>query len=89
MQLQALERRPGDDFAPPPPRRDDYGGGGGAGKRYADLDDKEKAERDAKTADYLRSRKTQRLARPIPNIWARSPSPEHCRSAKLQYVPTK
>ena len=49
MHLGALERRVGDEVSIPR----------GPQKRWADLDDKERAEREAKQLDYLRSRKEQ------------------------------
>jgi len=67
MQLQALERRPDDAAAPRNPYL-------GEQKRWADLDDKERAERESRQADILRQRREERFRRPLPFIWA--PSPE-------------
>ena len=64
--LEALERRPGDDV--PRPRNPQYDQ-----RRWADLDDKEKAERDSRQQDILRQRREERFRRPIPFIWAPSP----------------
>ncbi|KOO24914.1 hypothetical protein Ctob_004501, partial [Chrysochromulina tobinii] len=64
--LEALERRPGDDVHRP--RNPQYDQ-----RRWADLDDKEKAERDSRQQDILRQRREERFRRPIPFIWAPSP----------------
>ena len=65
MHLGALERRVGDEVSIPR----------GPQKRWADLDDKERAEREAQQAQHLKSRYAKRKALPLPFVWA--PSPEH------------
>ena len=63
MQLQTLERRPEDYVRPPP-------------KRWADMDEKERAERDSRQAEFLKQRKAKRQQLPTPFVWAPSPPPE-------------
>ena len=70
-QLQALERRPGDR---PPPTAHRPGEPPQQYKRWADLDDKERAERETKQLEGLRSRAEQRRRMPLVDIWL--PSPE-------------
>ena len=78
MQLQALDRRPGDDYAAQRPPRNDYGASrdGPPRKRWADLDDDERKEREEEELKKIREKKVQRASRPIPFIWLPSPSPE-------------
>ena len=71
--LQPLDRRPEDDRPSERPRD---------GRRWAELTDAERSEREAKQDAFLQTRARQRQERPIPNVWADSPSPEPERTGK-------
>ena len=71
--LQPLDRRPEDDRPSERPRD---------GRRWAELTDAERSEREAKQDAFLQTRARQRQERPNPNVWADSPSPEPERTGK-------